>query len=111
MKEGLNHRTLLSGVHGTFVFASRDAFEVDHAQVQALLQPDAVHDADHLEGQHVLPQVLSHLTHRFIRPLGIIPAVWGHPDGLGSSLLSGVWGHPDSLGSGVIVTVWGQGSS
>lgn len=47
----------------TFVFAGGDAFEVDDAEVQPLLQPDAVHDADHLKGQHVLPQVLSHLKH------------------------------------------------
>lgn len=47
---------------GTFVLAGGDAFEVDDAEVQPLLQPDAVHDADHLEGQHVLPQVLSNLT-------------------------------------------------
>ena len=76
-----------SGACGTFVFASRDAFEVDHAQVQALLQPDAVHDADHLEGQHVLPQVLSHLAqvHQTIR------------------------GHSCCLRSGVTLRVWVRG--
>lgn len=47
----------------TFVFAGGDAFEVDNAEVQPLLQPDAIHDADHLKSQHVLPQVLSHLKH------------------------------------------------
>lgn len=48
----------------TFVLAGRDAFEVDNAEVQPLLQPDAVHDADHLKSQHVLPQVLSNLTRK-----------------------------------------------
>ena len=45
----------------TFVFASGDAFEVDDAEVEPLLQPDAIHDADHLQSQHVLPQVFSNL--------------------------------------------------
>lgn len=48
----------------TFVFASGDAFEVDNAEVQPLLQPDAVHNADHLKGQHILPEVFSNLTHK-----------------------------------------------
>lgn len=39
----------------TFVLASGNAFEVDNAEVQPLLQPDAIHDADHLKSQHVLP--------------------------------------------------------
>ena len=48
----------------TFVLAGGDAFEVDDAEVQPLLQPDAVHDADHLQSQHVLPQVLPNLAHK-----------------------------------------------
>lgn len=48
----------------TFVLAGGDAFEVDNAEVQPLLQPDAVHDADHLKSQHVLPQVFSNLTRK-----------------------------------------------
>lgn len=50
------------GELATFVFAGGDAFEVHNAEVQPLLEPDAVHDADHLKSQHVLPQVLTNLT-------------------------------------------------
>lgn len=38
---------------------SGEAFEDDHSHVQALLDPDFVHDPDDLQGQHVLPQVVS----------------------------------------------------
>lgn len=48
----------------TFVFAGGDAFEVDDAEVQPLLQPDTIHDADHLQSQHVLPQVFSDLIQK-----------------------------------------------
>lgn len=36
-----------------------EATEDDHPHVQALLDPDFVHDADDLQGEHVLPQVIS----------------------------------------------------
>lgn len=45
----------------TFVFACRNTLEIDHAQIQTLLQPDSIHDTDHLKSQHVLPQVFTDL--------------------------------------------------
>lgn len=41
--------------------ARGEAAEDDHAHVQPLLHPDLVHDADHLQRQHVLPQVVAAL--------------------------------------------------
>jgi len=41
--------------------ASGEAAEDDHAHVQPLLHPDLVHDPDHLQRQHVLPQVIAAL--------------------------------------------------
>lgn len=39
--------------------ACGEAFEDDHPHVHTLLDPDLVHYADHLQGQHVLSQVVS----------------------------------------------------
>lgn len=38
--------------------AGGETFEDDHPHVQTLLDPDLVHDADDLQSQHVLPQVV-----------------------------------------------------
>lgn len=46
----------------TSASAGGAAPEQDHPHVQTLLDPDLVHDADHLQGQHVLPQVVPRLT-------------------------------------------------
>ena len=54
--------TCLAGIHLCVLTSSSargETFEDDHPHVQALLDPDLVHDADHLQGQHVLPQVVS----------------------------------------------------
>lgn len=39
--------------------SSGETFEDDHPHVQTLLDPDLVHDPDHLQSQHVLAQVVS----------------------------------------------------
>lgn len=39
--------------------AGGEAFEDDHPHVQAFVDPDFVHDANHLQGQHILAQVIS----------------------------------------------------
>jgi hypothetical protein len=38
--------------------------EVDNPEVKASPQPEPVHHTDHLEGEHVLPQVISYLRMR-----------------------------------------------
>lgn len=48
----------------TFIFVGGDALKIDHTEVQALLQPDAIHDANHLKSQHVLPEIFSHLKQK-----------------------------------------------
>ena len=46
----------------TSAVTCRHAVERHHPEVEPLLQPQLVHDADHLDGQHVLPQIVSHLV-------------------------------------------------
>lgn len=41
--------------------ARGEAAEDDHAHVQPLLDPDLAHDANHLQGQHVLAKVVPAL--------------------------------------------------
>lgn len=41
--------------------ASGEAAENDHAHVQPLLDPDLAHDANHLQGEHVLAKVVPTL--------------------------------------------------
>ena len=41
--------------------ARGEAAKVDHPHVQPLLNPDLVHDADDLQRQHILPEVVSRL--------------------------------------------------
>jgi hypothetical protein len=38
--------------------------EVDNPEVEASPQPEPVHHTDHLEGEHVLPKVISYLRMR-----------------------------------------------
>lgn len=57
----INNKTGCLGVTFTLVLSGGDALEVDDAQVQSFLEPDPVHDPDHLQSQHVLPQVLPDL--------------------------------------------------
>lgn len=45
----------------TFSSASGEAAENDHAHIQPLLHPDLAHDANHLQGEHVLAKVISTL--------------------------------------------------
>lgn len=93
----------------TVVFPGGDAFEVDDAQVQSLLKPDAVHDPDHLQSQHVLPQVFSHLvdhTHISYHSQRLI-IIFSLRSFIPSVCLQ-VWSNKDSIhilssGSGVIL--------
>jgi hypothetical protein len=45
----------------TFSSASGEAAEDDHAHVQPLLYPDLAHDANHLQGEHVLTKIIPTL--------------------------------------------------
>lgn len=42
--------------------ASGEAAEDDHAHIQPLLDPDLAHDANHLQGEHVLAKVVPTLN-------------------------------------------------
>lgn len=65
--------------------ARGEAAEDDHAHVQPLLHPDLVHDADHLQRQHVLPQVVAALR----APGGQRPEQGGERQGQAAH---GFWG-------------------
>lgn len=45
----------------TFSSTSGEAAENDHAHIQPLLHPDLAHDANHLQGEHVLAEVIPTL--------------------------------------------------
>jgi hypothetical protein len=38
--------------------------EADNPQVKPGAQPEPIHNTNHLQGQHVLPQVIAHLRMR-----------------------------------------------
>lgn len=45
----------------TYLVAGGHDGEGDHLEVEARLEPQPVHQPDHLDDQHVLPQVVANL--------------------------------------------------